>query len=657
MNIKLNLEGDLYVGFGIFEKIINNHFYNKKREINKLVAGKTIPIKVEQVLTHDIGGTMVFLEFEALGIPKIRSNLAVVYADHNLLQAGFMNADDHRFLQSASAKYGAYFSKPGNGICHQVHLERFASPGNILLGSDSHTSTSGAVGMVAIGVGGIDVALAMAGKPFYLKMPHIVNVYLKGKLNPFVSAKDIILFLLKKLTIKGGVNKVFEFSGPGIKYLDVTERATITNMGSELGATASIFPSDEITYHFLNHQKRENEWLAISADQDASYEERIEIDLNTLEPLIAKPHQPDNVVEVKTIVGMRVDQIAIGGCTNSSIKDLLKVAYILKGKTIHPNVSVALNPASRQILRGLNKLGVLDWLLNAGVRLLENGCGPCIGMGFSPPTGGVSIRTYNRNFIGRSGTQNAFVYLTSPETAAASALTGIITDPRDLGMALIEINKEIPYIIDDSMIIPPAKNSRKVKVIKGPNIISLSLKEPIKRNIELDVQLKLGDNITTDDILPSGSNVLPFRSNLPKISNFTFINLDPKFVVRMKKNNKGVIIAGHNYGQGSSREHAALVLMYLGINIIIARSFSRIHRRNLINFGIVPLLFFNQNSYQKIDFGNKLFIQLENLDKKKIKVKNIDKNRIFYVTHDLDFREKSIVRAGGVLAYYKQIDK
>jgi aconitate hydratase len=360
---------------------------------------------------------------------------------------------------------------------------------------------------------------------------------------------------------------------------------------------------------------------------------------------------------VKTIVGMRVDQIAIGGCTNSSIKDLLKVAYILKGKTIHPNVSVALNPASRQILRGLNKLGVLDWLLNAGVRLLENGCGPCIGMGFSPPTGGVSIRTYNRNFIGRSGTQNAFVYLTSPETAAASALTGIITDPRDLGMALIEINKEIPYIIDDSMIIPPAKNSRKVKVIKGPNIISLSLKEPIKRNIELDVQLKLGDNITTDDILPSGSNVLPFRSNLPKISNYTFINLDPKFVVRMKKNNKGVIIAGHNYGQGSSREHAALVLMYLGINIIIARSFSRIHRRNLINFGIVPLLFFNQNSYQKIDFGNKLFIQLENLDKKKIKVKNIDKNRIFYVTHDLDFREKSIVRAGGVLAYYKQIDK
>lgn len=636
------------MGLGIFQKIIKNHLIE-----GKMISGETIGIKIDQTLTQDATGTMVYLEFETLGIPKVKTETSVSYVDHNLLQNGFMNADDHKFLQSSASKYGIYFSRPGNGICHQVHLERFAIPGKTLLGSDSHTPTCGGIGMVSIGVGGLDVALAMAGKPFYIKMPQIVNVIIKGKLNPFVSAKDIILFLLKQLTVKGGVNKVFEFSGPGLETLDVPERATIANMGAELGSTTTIFPSDNITYKFMRLQKRERDWIKIEADKDAVYDQTIEIDLNSLNPLIAQPNSPDNVVKIKEISGIKVDQIAIGGCTNSSFEDLMKVALILKGKKIHPEVSVAINPGSRQVLREIEKSGALEWLLFAGVRILEVGCGPCIGMGFSPPTNGVSLRTYNRNFLGRSGTKNAKVYLVSPESAAASAITGVITDPRDLGLEPLKIEIEEKIDTNDSMILSPSVEPEKVKIIKGPNIYSLPLKNHLENKIEAKIELKVGDNITTDDIIPAGANVLPLRSNLPKISEHTFESIDPKFVSRMKKEGKGIIIGGVNYGQGSSREHAALTIMYLGIKMVVVKSFARIHRSNLINCGILPLTFKDEKDFNKLEQGNILELRISDLESDIIEIKNVEKNFMFKVKNDLNNREKDIVKAGGILPYYK----
>ena len=636
------------MGLGVFQKIIKKHLLD-----GKLTPGETIGIRIDQTLTQDATGTMVYLEFETLGIPKVKTETSVSYVDHNLLQNGFMNADDHKFLQSFASKYGIYFSRPGNGICHQVHLERFAIPGKTLLGSDSHTPTCGGIGMVSIGVGGLDVALAMAGKPFYIKMPQIVNVIIKGKLKPFVSAKDIILFLLKQLTVKGGVNKVFEFSGSGVSTLNVTERATITNMGAELGATTSIFPSDDITYKFMKLQNRERDWVKIYADKDAVYDQTIEIDLDTLEPLIAQPHLPDNVVKIKEISGIKVDQIAIGGCTNSSFEDLMKVALILKGKKIHPEVNVAINPGSRQVLREIEKNGALEWLLSAGVRILEIGCGPCIGMGFSPSTNGVSLRTYNRNFLGRSGTKSAKVYLVSPESAAAAAITGFITDPRDLGLEPLKIEIEEKIDTNDSMILSPSVEPEKVKIIKGPNIYSLPLKDHLENKIEAKIELKVGDNITTDDIIPAGANVLPLRSNLPKISEHTFELIDSKFVSRMKKEGKGIIIGGVNYGQGSSREHAALTIMYLGIKMVIVKSFARIHRSNLINCGILPLTFVNENDFDKLRQDDILELIINDLNSNIMEVRNKTKNIVFLVKHDLNNREKDIVKAGGILPYYR----
>ena len=636
------------MGLGVFQKIIKKHLID-----GKLTPGETIGIRIDQTHTQDATGTMVYLEFETLGIPKVKTETSVSYVDHNLLQNGFMNADDHKFLQSFASKYGIYFSRPGNGICHQVHLERFAIPGKTLLGSDSHTPTCGGIGMVSIGVGGLDVALAMAGKPFYIKMPQIVNVIIKGKLKPFVSAKDIILFLLKQLTVKGGVNKVFEFSGSGVSTLNVTERATITNMGAELGATTSIFPSDDITYKFMKLQNRERDWVKIYADKDAVYDQTIEIDLDTLEPLIAQPHLPDNVVKIKDISGIKVDQIAIGGCTNSSFEDLMKVALILKGKKIHPEVNVAINPGSRQVLREIEKNGALEWLLSAGVRILEIGCGPCIGMGFSPSTNGVSLRTYNRNFLGRSGTKSAKVYLVSPESAAAAAITGFITDPRDLGLEPLKIEIEEKIDTNDSMILSPSVEPEKVKIIKGPNIYSLPLKDHLENKIEAKIELKVGDNITTDDIIPAGANVLPLRSNLPKISEHTFELIDSKFVSRMKKEGKGIVIGGVNYGQGSSREHAALTIMYLGIKMVIVKSFARIHRSNLINCGILPLTFVNENDFDKLRQDDILELIINDLNSNIMEVRNKTKNIVFLVKHDLNNREKDIVKAGGILSYYR----
>jgi len=619
----------------------------------EMIAGKSIGIKIDQTLTQDTTGTMVYLEFEALRIPHVKTELSVSYVDHNLLQNGYKNADDHRFIQSSASKYGAYFSRPGNGICHQLHLERFSVPGKTLLGSDSHTPTSGGIGMIAIGAGGLDVALAMAGNPFYMKMPQIVNVILTGKLKLFVSAKDIILYLLKKLSVKGGINKVFEFTGSGLRSLSVSERATITNMGAELGATTSIFPSDNMAYEFMKLQKRESDWVEIIADKDVVYDQSFEINLDSLEPMIAQPHSPDNVVKIRDIAGIKVDQVAIGSCTNSSLSDLMKVASMLKSRKIHPEVSVALNPGSRQVVRELARRGALDWLLSAGVRILEMGCGPCIGIGFSPRSKGVSLRTYNRNFLGRSGTKDAQIYLVSPESAVAAAITGKITDPRDLGMEYPKIDVDKPFIIGDSMIIPPSKHPDSVKIEKGPNIISIPLKSSLSNNIQAKVQLKLNNNISTDDILPAGTEIMSLRSNLPKISEYTFHYVNPDFFQRMKKEKKGIIIGGKNYGQGSSREHAALTLMYLGIKTIIVKSFARIHRDNLINCGILPLVFKHEKDFDRIEQGDVLAFETNHLKSVNIEITNISKNFVFEALHDLNEREKTIVKAGGILPHYQ----
>jgi len=644
------------MGLGVFQKIIKKHLME-----GEMIAGKSIGIKIDQTLTQDTTGTMVYLEFEALRITHVKTELSVSYVDHNLLQNDYKNADDHRFIQSSASKYGAYFSRPGNGICHQLHLERFSVPGKTLLGSDSHTPTCGGIGMIAIGAGGLDVALAMAGNPFYMKMPQIVNVILTGKLKPFVSAKDIILYLLKKMSVKGGINKVFEFTGSGLRSLSVSERATITNMGAELGATTSIFPSDNMAYEFMKLQKRENDWVEIIADKDAVYDQNFEavydqnfeINLDSLEPMIAQPHSPDNVVKIRDIAGIKVDQVAIGSCTNSSLSDLMKIASLLKGRRIHPEVSVALNPGSRQVVRELVRRGALDWLLSAGVRILEMGCGPCIGIGFSPRSKGVSLRTYNRNFPGRSGTKDAQIYLVSPESAVAAAITGKITDPRDLGMKYPKIDVDKPFIINDSMIIPPSKLPDSVKIEKGPNIISIPLKSSLSNYIQAKVQLKLDNNISTDDILPAGTEIMSLRSNLPKISEYTFRYVNPDFFQIMKKEKTGIIVGGENYGQGSSREHAALTVMYLGIKTIIVKSFARIHRDNLINCGILPLLFKHEKDFDRIEQGDVLAFETSHLKSVNIEITNISKNFVFEALHDLNEREKTIVKAGGILPHYQ----
>ncbi len=637
------------MGLSLFQKIIQDHLVE-----GEPVPGSPIAIRVDQTLTQDATGTMAYLQFEAMGLDRVRTELSVSYIDHNTLQTGYENADDHRFLQSMASKFGIYFSRPGNGICHQVHLERFGVPGKTLLGSDSHTPTGGGLGMVAIGVGGLDVALAMAGLPFHFTMPKVVNVRLKGHLPPFVSAKDVILELLRRLSVKGGVGKVFEYTGEGVKTLDVPERATIANMGAELGATTSIFPSDERTYRFLCAEGRGEAYRPLFPDPDAEYDEVLEIDLSSLEPLIAKPHMPDQVVKVKELAGMKVDQVALGSCTNSSYRDLSVVAQMLKDKKVHPRVSGALTPGSRQVVRTLMKTGEWQWIVDSGIRILENVCGPCIGMGFAPPSHAVSLRTFNRNFEGRSGTKTAGVYLCSPETATAALMTGEITDPRDLGLRIRVPKLPKRFPIDDSMILPPSPHPEQVEIIRGPNIKPLPVKESLPGFLSGEVLIKVGDNITTDHILPGGAKVLPLRSNIPALAEHVFEGVDPNFVQRAKSKQGGIIVGGTNYGQGSSREHAAITPMYLGIAAVVAKSFARIHHANLINFGIVPLVFQNESDYTSLDQGDQIEIDLGGLEKKEVRLKNLTKGKRILLTHSLSSRDIAILRAGGALAYAKQ---
>lgn len=636
------------MGANLTQKIIKGHLTSGNME-----AGKPIAIRIDQTLTQDATGTMAYLQFEALGIPKVRTELSVSYVDHNMLQTDFMNADDHRFLQTLASKFGIYFSRPGNGICHQVHLERFGVPGKTLLGSDSHTPTCGGLGMIAIGAGGLDVALAMGGEPFNLNMPKVVNVKLTGKLQPFVSAKDIILELLRRLTVKGGVGKIFEYTGEGIKTLTVPERATITNMGAELGATTSVFPSDEITRAYLKAQGRENTWKEWGPDPDATYDEVIEINLNELEPLIAKPHMPDQVVKVREVAGTPVQQVAIGSCTNSSYKDIMTVAAMLKGRTVHPSVSLGFSPGSRQVLNMISQSGALTDLIAAGARLLESACGPCIGMGFAPPSGGVTVRTFNRNFEGRSGTKDAKVYLASPEVAAACAVKGEITDPRDLGLKPITIAMPEKFLIDDSMIIAPSPEPTKIEIIRGPNIKPLPTKEAMPDVLAGKVLIKVGDNITTDHIMPAGAKVLPLRSNVPAISEYVFEGVDNTFPKRAKEWGGGFIIGGTNYGQGSSREHAALAPMYLGVKAVITKSFARIHLANLVNFGILPLTLVNEGDYELFEQGDEIEIDVKGLNGKTLSLKNKTKGKEVPVTTPISPRDVEVVKAGGSLAYVK----
>lgn len=637
------------MGKNLTDKILSSHLAS-----GRLHSGEPTALTVDQTLFHDATGTMAALEFQALSIPRVMVKVSVAYVDHNTLQIGFENADDHRFMQTFAAKYGLFFSRPGNGICHQVHLERFAKPGQILLGADSHTPTCGGIGMLAIGVGGLDVALAMAGNPFELRVPNVVQVKLSGKLQAWVSAKDIILEILRRLTVKGGVGKVFEYGGCGVKTLTVPERATITNMGTELGATTSIFPSDEVTLTFLRTQKREEDWLALSPDPNAQYDDGMEIDLGLIEPLVAQPHSPDNICSIKEIEGLKVDQIAIGSCTNSSYRDLMTVASVLRGKTIASHVNLVVSPGSRQVIRMLASNGALFDLFESGARVLESTCGPCAGMGQAPPTYGVSLRTFNRNFEGRSGTKSARVYLASPEVAAASALHGVITDPRRLGSPP-SIDLPEFFQVKDNMILPPLpmEQAARTETLMGPNIKPLPLKGPLPEKLSGVVLIKLPDNITTDDIIASGAKVLALRSNIPAISEYVFERLDPFFVKRAREHQGGFILSGSNYGQGSSREHAALCPMFLGIKAVIAKSFARIHLANLINFGILPLTFKEEKDYQKIDQGDEIEIDVDGLGHT---VMLVDKTRDLKVQLflSLDEREKAIIKQGGALALAKK---
>lgn len=637
------------MGQNITQKIISAHLVE-----GEMVPGKEIAVRIDQTLTQDATGTMAYLEFEAIGIPSVRTDLSVSYIDHNTLQVGFENADDHRFLQSAAAKFGVYFSRMGNGICHQVHLERFGVPGKTLLGSDSHTPTCGGLGMLAIGAGGLDVAAAMAGYPFYVKMPEVVNIKLHGKPAPWVAAKDIILEVLRRLSVKGGIGKVMEYSGEGVAHLSVPERATITNMGAELGATTSVFPSDEITRQFLAAQDRESDFTELLPDPDATYDQVVEINLSELEPLIALPHMPDNVVKVAEVAGQKVDQVFIGSCTNSSYTDLMRVAAILKGKMVDPAVSLVIAPGSRQVLRSLAANGALADLVDAGARILECACGPCVGVGQSPPSGGVSLRTSNRNFEGRSGTADAAIYLVSCETAAASALTGKITDPRDLGdPVMVTVPEKFP--VDDRMIIPPPESEEEIQLVRGPNIKPLPVASPLPDEIKGQVLLKLGDNITTDHIMPAGAKILALRSNIPAISMHAFERVDATFAERALAAGGGIIVGGLNYGQGSSREHAALAPLYLGIKAVVAKSFARIHMQNLVNFGLLPLVFENEADYDDIAPGDELAIEgLRNdLAANAVKLRNITRGNSYSVKHGLSERQIEILLAGGLLKYVR----
>jgi aconitate hydratase len=636
------------MGSTLTEKILKQHIID-----GRLEKGTNISIKIDQTLTQDATGTMAYLQFEAMGVPHIKTELSVSYVDHNTLQSDFRNADDHKYLQSIAEKYGIYFSRPGNGICHQLHLERFAMPGKTLLGSDSHTPTGGGVGMIAIGAGGLDVAAAMAGEPFYLKMPKIVNIHLTGRLPDFVSAKDIILEILRRIGVKGAVNKVLEYTGPGIKTLTVPERGTITNMGTETGATTSIFPSDDITKEFLNAQERGTQWISLEPDADAVYDETIEINLSNIEPLIALPHSPGSVKLVREVEGKPIDQVCIGSCTNSSLRDLKTVANILKGKTIHNHLSLTVSPGSRQVVDHLVKSGELAYLVEAGARILENACGPCIGMGQAPSTEAISLRTFNRNFLGRSGTKSANIYLVSPETAVVSSIYGKITDPRKFG-SFPKIEMPDKFLINDNMIIPPIKESKIIEIIRGPNIKPLPAFNPLPEKLEGEVLLKLEDNITTDHIMPAGAKILPLRSNIPEISKFVFNVIDPTFPDRSLQNHGGFIIGGENYGQGSSREHAAIAPKYLGLKAVIVKSFARIHLDNLVNFGIVPFIFKNNQDYNKIDQGDRLEIDLKNLEKGEIVMKNLTKNLEIIIHHTLSEREIMVLKAGGKLPFIKQ---
>ena len=633
----------------LVQKIFETHLVS-----GRLLPHEDIGIAIDQTLTQDATGTMAYLQFEALGIQRVRTKFSISYVDHNMLQTGFENADDHRFLQTFAAKYGIFFSKPGNGICHQIHLERFAKSGETLLGSDSHTPNAGAMGMIAIGVGGLDVALAMAGEPYYLKMPEIVLVKLKGKLPPWVASKDILLELLRRLTVRGGVGKIFEFGGPGVERLSVPERATIANLGAELGATTTIFPSDEKTLEFLKAQGRKKDWIHLEPDKNAEYDQVIEIDLRELEPLIAQPSGPDKVCPVREVAGKAVEQVCIGSCNNSSYFDLMSVAKILKGEKIHPNVSLTITPGSKQVFEMIAQDGALAILISAGARILESACGPCIGMGQAPPSHAISIRTMNRNFPGRSGTPEDQVYLASPYVAIACALKGLITDPRTLGPRPPRIPMPPKFLIDDSLILPPSSKPEKVLIERGPNIKPLPIRGPLEDRMEGSVLLKVGDNISTDDILPAGARVLPLRSNIPAISKHLFERLDPDFFKKARELGGGFVLGGENYGQGSSREHAALAPMYLGIKAILTKSYARIHRSNLINFGILPLTFKDTEEFLKIQQGDHLrMTHLRNAIQGEgfLKIENITQKRVFEVSHGLSSREREILLAGGLLNY------
>ncbi|HLB25188.1 MAG TPA: aconitate hydratase [Nitrospirota bacterium] len=633
------------MGLNVTQKIIKAHIVE-----GKMKAGAPIAIRMDQTLTQDATGTMAYLQFEAMGVPRVRTDLSVSYVDHNMLQTGFENPDDHLFLQSIAAKYGIYFSRPGNGICHQVHLERFGVPGTTLIGSDSHTPTGGGIGQLAIGAGGLDVALAMAGQPFFLKMPKVIGVKLTGELKPFVSAKDVILEILRLKTVKGGVGCVFEYFGPGVETLDVPARATITNMGAELGATSSVFPSDTVTRVFLKAQGRVGAWRRLVADPTAEYDEVIGIDLAALEPLVAMPHMPDKVKKVSEVKGLKVRQVAIGSCTNSSYKDLMTVAGMLNGRTVNRDVSLGISPGSRQVLEMITESGGLAAMIKAGARILESGCGPCIGMGFAPPTGGVSVRSFNRNFEGRSGTKSASIILASPETCAAAALTGEMTDPRSLGMPPVNVKMPKSFAADDAMVIPPPGpgEAAKVEIIRGPNIAALPRKERPGAVLTGAVLLKTGDNITTDHIMPAGAKILPLRSNLPKISEHVFEAVDPDFPRRAKEMGGGFVVGGDNYGQGSSREHAALAPMYLGVKAVIVKSFARIHLANLVNFGILPLTFKEPSDYDKVEQGDLLELDISDIKRPALtdKTKGI---RIAVVPQLSSERDEEMIKAGGAL--------
>lgn len=641
------------MGYTIAQKIIKNHLVS-----GEMITGNEIGIRIDQTLTQDATGTMAYLEFEAMGVERVKTELSVAYIDHNTLQTGFENADDHKFIQSVAKKRGILFSRPGNGICHQVHLERFGIPGKTLIGSDSHTPTGGGMGMLAIGAGGLDVAVAMGGGAYYITMPKMVRINLTGKLAPWVAAKDVILEVLRIMSVKGGVSKIIEYGGEGVKSLSLPERATITNMGAELGATTSLFPSDDITREFLKAQGREEDWCELVADSDAVYDEVIEIDLSKLTPMAAMPHSPDNVKPVEEIGAISIDQVCIGSCTNSSLSDMLKVAAILKGKKVAPNVSLSIAPGSMQVLNMLALNGALSDMIAAGARILESACGPCIGMGQSPNSKGVSLRTFNRNFEGRSGTADAGIYLVSPEVAAASAVTGVLTDPRTLGdVPNIEMPKS--FIINDNLIELPASSddAKNIEVAYGPNIKPFPTSNALDNDICASAILKVGDNITTDHIMPAGAKILPYRSNIPFLSQFCFKQCDENFAQNCKEQGKGIIIGGANYGQGSSREHAALVPLYLGIKAVVTKSFARIHCANLINAGILPFTFENTSDYDKITQGDKLCLpNVRNLidNNSPVVLKNITKNEEYPLCYDFSKRQKDILLAGGLLNYTRE---